>query len=125
RRKKRERRGELPSEVVHAEVGAVRADLFGRDRQVDGLQQHVGGPPRLRVRRGVPVAEGQEADLLHVLTTGDSDTFFPQLTRREARTAAGAGPSSRASRLAAEGRTRRGAPRDASSRWPSEIDCST
>jgi hypothetical protein len=77
RRKERERRGELLSEVVHAEVGAVRADLLGRDREVDGLQQYVGGRPRLRVRRGVPVAEGQEADLLHVSTTGDPGTFFP------------------------------------------------
>ena len=31
----RERRAQLPREVVHAEVRAVGAKLFGRDRQVD------------------------------------------------------------------------------------------
>ena len=34
-------RGELPREVVDAEVGAVRAELLGRDRQLDRLQQRV------------------------------------------------------------------------------------
>ena len=41
RRQQRERRAELTRKVVHPEVGAVRAQLFSGDRQIDGLQQHV------------------------------------------------------------------------------------
>ena len=37
----RERRGELAREVVHAEVGAVGAELLGGDRQVDRLEKGV------------------------------------------------------------------------------------
>ena len=42
----REGRGKLAGEVMDAEIGAVRAELFRRDRKVDGLQEDVGGRPR-------------------------------------------------------------------------------
>ena len=64
-RQQRERRGQLLGEVVHAEVGAVRAELLGRHRQLDRLQQRIRRRPRLRVRRRRPMAEGQEPDALH------------------------------------------------------------
>ena len=66
-RQQRERRGELAGEMMHAEIGAVGAELLGRDGQVDGLQQRVGRRARLRLRRGRPVPEREEADLLHAL----------------------------------------------------------
>jgi hypothetical protein len=34
---------------VHAEVRAVGAELLGRDREVDRLQQRIGGASRLRM----------------------------------------------------------------------------
>ena len=61
-RQQRKRRAELAGEVMHTEVGAVRAELLGRDRQVDGLQERVGRRARLRLRRGRPMAEREEAD---------------------------------------------------------------
>src|SRR5690606_34878468 len=42
-----------------------RPQLLGRDRQLDGLEQRVGGGTHLGLRCRGPVAEGQEADLLH------------------------------------------------------------
>ena len=65
RGQQRERRRELLGEVVHAEVGAVRAELLGRHRQLDRLPQRVRRRARLRVRRRRPMAEGQEPDALH------------------------------------------------------------
>ena len=65
-REQRERRGQLLREVVDAEVGAVRAELLGRHRQLDRLQQRVRRGPHLRVRRRRPMAEGQEPNALHV-----------------------------------------------------------
>ncbi len=65
---KRERRGELAREMMDAEIGAVRAQLLGRHGKVDRLQQRVAGRARARLRRGRPVPEGKEADLLHVST---------------------------------------------------------
>ncbi len=47
------------------EVGAVRAQLLGGHRQVDGLQQRVRRRPGPRVRRGGPVSQGEETDALH------------------------------------------------------------
>jgi hypothetical protein len=61
----RERRAELAGEVVHPEVGAVGAELLGRHGQLDGLQQCVGRGLHPGVRRGRPVAEREESDLLH------------------------------------------------------------
>ena len=58
---------QLPGEVVHPEVGAVRAQLLGGHRQLDGLQQRVRGRPGPRVRSVGPVAEGEETDVLHDL----------------------------------------------------------
>ena len=65
RRQQRKRRAELAREVMDAEVSAVRAQLLRRDGKVDGLQQRIGGGPRLRMRRGRPMAEREEADFLH------------------------------------------------------------
>ena len=65
RRQQREGRAELAGEMMHAEIGAVGAQFLGGDGQVDRLQQRVGRRARLRLRRGRPMAEGQEADLLH------------------------------------------------------------
>ena len=61
----RERRAELLREVVHAEVGAVGAELLGRDRQVDRLQQRVGRRLHLRARRRRPVPEREKPNVLH------------------------------------------------------------
>jgi hypothetical protein len=41
RRQQRERRSQLPREMVHAEVCAVGAEFFGGHGQVDRLQQRV------------------------------------------------------------------------------------
>ena len=48
RRQQRERRSQPPREMVHAEVRAVRAELFGGNGQVDRLQQRVRCRPRTR-----------------------------------------------------------------------------
>ena len=40
-RQQRKRRGELAGEMMHAEIGAVGAELLRRDREVDRLQQGV------------------------------------------------------------------------------------
>ena len=64
RRQQRKRRAELAREMMHPEIGAVRAELLRRDGEVDRLQQRVGRRARLRLRRRRPVAERQEADLL-------------------------------------------------------------
>ena len=47
-RQQRERRSQLPREMVHAEVRAVGAELFGGNGQVDRLQQRVRCRPRTR-----------------------------------------------------------------------------
>ena len=51
--------------MMHPEIGAVRAEFFGRDRELDRLQQRVGRRARLRLGRRGPVAEGEEADVFH------------------------------------------------------------
>ena len=58
-------RGELSGEVMHTKIGAVGAQFFSRNGEIDGLQQGVFRRARLRLRRGGPVTEGEEADLLH------------------------------------------------------------
>lgn len=37
----RERRSQLARKVVYAKIGAVRPQIFGGDRQIDGLQQRI------------------------------------------------------------------------------------
>ncbi len=69
-REQRKRRSQLPCEMVHAEVGAVGAELLSRDRQLDRLQQRVAGGAGLRLRRGRPVPEGEESDLFHAGNLG-------------------------------------------------------
>ena len=64
-REQRERRAELAGEVMHPEIGPVRAELLGRDGELDRLQQRVGRRARLRLRRRRPMAEGEEADVFH------------------------------------------------------------
>ena len=53
----REGRAELAREMVHAEIGAIKADLLGLDGQVDGLLQHIRRAAHLRAARGRPVTE--------------------------------------------------------------------
>ena len=65
RRQQRERRAELAGEMMHAEIGPVRAQLLGRDGELNRLQQGVGRRPRLRLRRRGPMAEREEADVFH------------------------------------------------------------
>ena len=65
RREQRKRRAELAGEMMHAEIGAVGAELLGRDRELDRLQQRVGRRAHLRLRRRGPMAEGEEADVFH------------------------------------------------------------
>jgi hypothetical protein len=60
----REGRGELAGEMVNAEIRTVETQLFGGDREINGLQERVGGRPRLRLGRGRPVSEREETDLL-------------------------------------------------------------
>ncbi len=56
-RQQRERRAELPGEVMHPEERAVRAELLGGDGKLDRLEQRVGARAGLRDRRGRPVSE--------------------------------------------------------------------
>lgn len=62
---KREGRGKLAGEMMHAEIGAVGSQFFRRDGEVDRLQQRVRSRAGLRLGRGRPVAEGEESDLFH------------------------------------------------------------
>ena len=64
-REQREGRAELAGEMVDAEIGPVRADFLGGDRQVDGLEQRVGRRACAGLRGGRPMAEGEETDLFH------------------------------------------------------------
>jgi hypothetical protein len=50
---------------MHPEISPIRAQLLGRDGQIDRLQEGVGRRSRLRLGRRRPMAEGQEADLFH------------------------------------------------------------
>ena len=61
----------MAGEVMHPEIGPVRAQILGRDGEVDRLQQGVGRRPRLRLRRRGPVAEGEETDVFHGYSRGD------------------------------------------------------
>src|SRR5262249_5944401 len=65
RRQQREGGAELAGKMMHAEEGAVGAELFGGDREIDRLQQRIGRRSRLRLRRRGPVAEREEADFFH------------------------------------------------------------
>ena len=55
--KQRKGRGQLPGEVMDAEIGAIQAQVFGPDREVDGLQQDIAGRADLRSAVRRPVAE--------------------------------------------------------------------
>src|SRR4249920_1402910 len=61
----RERRAELACEVVHAEVRAVEAQLFGRYGELDRLQKGIGRRADIGVWRWCPVPEGEKADSFH------------------------------------------------------------
>ena len=50
---------------MHPEIGPVRAELLGRDGELDRLQERVGRGTRLRLRRRGPMSEGKEADVFH------------------------------------------------------------
>ena len=64
-RQQRKRRAELTGEMVDAKIRPVRAELLGRDGEVDRLQKHVARRARPRVRRVGPVTEGEKADVFH------------------------------------------------------------
>src|SRR5262249_19567698 len=64
-REERERRAELAGEVMHAEIGAVGAQLLGGHGQFDRLEQRVRRGTHLRGGRRSPVPERQESDPLH------------------------------------------------------------
>ena len=83
RRQERERRRELLGEVVDPEVGPVGTELLDRARRARSTAMSASDPDtHLRVRRGRPVPEREEPDLLH---------------SRILRTTARAGPPSRRS----------------------------
>ena len=65
RRQQRKRRAELAGEMVDAKISPVGAQFLGRDRELDRLQQRVGGRAHLRLRRWRPVTEGEKADVFH------------------------------------------------------------
>jgi len=50
---------------MNAKVGAVRAKRFGRHSQLDRLLENIACGPGGRVGPCVPMAKGQETDLLH------------------------------------------------------------
>lgn len=75
RGQQRKGRGELAREMVHAEIGAIGAELFRRNRKLDGLQQRVRSRAGLRLRRGRPVPEGEESDLFMEATYGGREEF--------------------------------------------------
>src|SRR4029079_10422987 len=57
RRQQRERRRELLSEVVDAEIGAVSTEVLDRFSQLDRLDERVRARADLRVGRRRPMAE--------------------------------------------------------------------
>src|SRR6185312_12389653 len=64
RGEKRERRGQLPREMMDAHERAVDAELLGGDRELDGLAQCVLCRPCLRPLGALPVAEREKPDAL-------------------------------------------------------------
>ena len=77
RGQQREGGSELAREVMDAEIGAVRAQFFGSNGKVDGLQKRICGRARLRLRRGSPVSERKEADLFHTGQFNDACADLP------------------------------------------------
>ena len=67
--------------MVDAEVGTVGAQVLDRLGELDRLDERVRARPDLRVRRRRPVAERQEADLLHTPILG-TDLSPPPGTAR-------------------------------------------
>ena len=65
RREQRERRRQLPGEVMDAHERTVHTELLGSDRELDRLRQRVRRGPRLRPLGTLPVAEREKADALH------------------------------------------------------------
>ena len=53
----RERRAELTGKVMHTEIGAVGAELFGCDGELNRLHEGVGCRSRLRLGRSGPMAK--------------------------------------------------------------------
>ena len=64
-RQQRKGRTKLPGEMMDAKIGAVGAQFLGRDCELDGLNERVGGRAHLRLRRWGPVTEGEKADVFH------------------------------------------------------------
>ena len=57
RGQQRKRRAELAGKMMHPKIGAVRAQLFGGNRQIDGLQQRISRRAGGGLRRRRPVAK--------------------------------------------------------------------
>src|SRR5690625_2512562 len=87
RGQQRERGAELTGEVVHPEVGAVRAELLGRHGELDRLHQGDPGGAHHRLRVVRPVPEGQEADVLHLCLNASSGGVFQTRVEGAAATA--------------------------------------
>ena len=70
RRQERERRRQLLGEVVDPEVGAVGTQVLDRLGELDRLDERIRAREDLRIGRGRPMPEREEADLLHALILG-------------------------------------------------------
>jgi len=51
--------------VMDAKVGAIGAELLGRDGQLDRLLQHVACGSHDGLARCIPMTKGEEANFLH------------------------------------------------------------
>lgn len=70
RGQQRERRGELPSEVVDPEVRTIRPELLGSDGEVDALEERIGGGADVGGRVVGPMSEREKADLHTAVNAG-------------------------------------------------------
>src|SRR5215469_5096731 len=65
RGKQGERRRQLPRKVMNPKVSTVHSQALGLYGKVNGLQQRVRRRPRLGLRGGGPMTEGEKANFLH------------------------------------------------------------
>jgi hypothetical protein len=63
-RQQGERRGKLSREVMNAKIGSVHAQFLSCNRKLNGLRERIRSRAGLRLRRGRPMPEGEESDLL-------------------------------------------------------------
>lgn len=69
----------MPSEVVDPKISTVRADLFRRYREVDGLSERLRRLPSTRGGVRIPVTKGKESDALvcHINVNREAGPFVP------------------------------------------------